>query len=138
MVPSRSPATRPPLASVCRGAQSIGGGALFLAGSSRNPLAPTHWATGRLGHRTVLELRITTQYAKKMSATLETVRAGIRELPDNEKTRLVDELLVELDQPDPVLDALWLAEVRERREAYRLGQTKTVAYADVLGSFSRP
>ena len=54
-----------------------------------------------------------------MNATLEAVRAGIRELPDNEKSRLVDELLVELDQPDPVLDALWLAEVRERREAYR-------------------
>jgi hypothetical protein len=86
----------------------------------------------------MLELQITTQYPEIMTATLETVRAGIRELPDNEKTRLVDELLVELDQPDPVLDALWLAEVRERREAYRLGQTKTVAYADVLERFSRP
>ena len=77
----------------------------------------------------MLELRITTQYSESISATWETVRAGIRELPDNEKTRLVDELLVELDQPDPVLDALWLAEVRERREAYRIRQTKTVAYA---------
>ena len=86
----------------------------------------------------MLELRITTQYPEIMTATLETVRAGIRELPDNEKTRLVDELLVELDHPDPVLDALWLAEVCERREAYRLGQTKTVAYADVLERFSRP
>ena len=73
-----------------------------------------------------------------MNATLETVRAGIRELPDSEKSRLVDEILVELDQPDPALDALWMAEVRERREAYRQGRVATRSYADVLGSFSRP
>jgi hypothetical protein len=73
-----------------------------------------------------------------MNVMLETVHASIRELPDSEKSRLVNDILVELDRPDPALDALWLAEVRERREAYRQGRTATLSYADVLGRFSRP
>lgn len=72
-----------------------------------------------------------------MSATLQAVRASIRTLPDDEKSRLVDEILSELDRPDPAMDALWLAEVRERREDYRQKRTATVSYTDVLRNLRR-
>jgi hypothetical protein len=86
----------------------------------------------------VLALRVSTRYHEIMNVTLETVHASIRELPDSEKSRLVNDILVELDRPDETLDALWLSEVRERREAYRQGRTRTLSYAEVLERYSRP
>ena len=38
----------------------------------------------------------------------------VRELPDIEKLALVDQILTELDRPDPDIDAAWATEVRER------------------------
>lgn len=54
-----------------------------------------------------------------MTATL---REEVRNLPDLEKLALVDEILMELDRPDPEIDAAWAAEVRERRVAYQSGR----------------
>lgn len=56
----------------------------------------------------------------------------VRGLPDLEKLALVDEILTDLDRPDPEIDAAWLMEVRERQAAYRSGKLKTRSYAEVM------
>jgi hypothetical protein len=69
-----------------------------------------------------------------MTATL---REAVRKLPDMEKLALVDELLTELDRPDPELDAAWAAEVRDRRSAYRAGRLESRSYADVMKRYRK-
>ena len=46
--------------------------------------------------------------------------------------RLVDDILAQLDKPDPELDSIWADEARKRREAYKSGRLKTVSYEDVM------
>lgn len=60
------------------------------------------------------------------------LREEVRKLPDLEKLALVDEILNELDRPDPDIDAAWAAEARERKAAYHAGKTESVSYADVM------
>jgi hypothetical protein len=66
-----------------------------------------------------------------------TLREAVRKLPDLEKLALVDEILIELDRPDPEIDAAWAAVARERREAYKTGKADSVAYADVMKRYSK-
>jgi hypothetical protein len=66
-----------------------------------------------------------------------TLRDAVRKLPDLEKLALVDEILTELDRPDPEIDAAWAAVARERREAYRAGKADSVAYADVMKRYRK-
>ena len=63
------------------------------------------------------------------------LREQVRELPDLEKLALVDEILSDLDRPDPEIDAAWLTEVRERQAAYRAGRLKTRSYAEVMNRY---
>ena len=69
-----------------------------------------------------------------MTATL---RKEVRKLPDLEKLALVDEILAELDRPDPEVDAAWAAEVHDRRAAYRTGRLKDRSYRDVMKRYRR-
>jgi hypothetical protein len=66
-----------------------------------------------------------------------TLRKEVRKLPDLEKLALVDEILAELDRPDPEVDAAWVAEVRDRRVAYRAGRLKVRSYRDVMKRYRR-
>ena len=52
-----------------------------------------------------------------------------------DRAALVDELLSSLDQPDERVDALWAQEAEERLRAYRAGELKTIAAADVFTEF---
>ncbi|MBA4388991.1 MAG: addiction module protein [Verrucomicrobia bacterium] len=65
------------------------------------------------------------------------LREEVRKLPDLEKLALVDEILTELDRPDPDIDVAWAAEVRERRSAYQTGRMESRSYADVMKRYSR-
>lgn len=60
------------------------------------------------------------------------IREEVSKLPDLEKLALVDELLSELDRPDPDIDAAWASEVRERRTAYLAGKTDSLSYVEVM------
>ncbi len=61
----------------------------------------------------------------------------IQSLPDVEKLRLVDEILTQLDKPDPELDRIWAIEARKRWEAYKAGRIKTVSYEEVMAPHRR-
>ena len=66
-----------------------------------------------------------------------TLRKKIRELPDLEKLALVDEILTDLDRPDPEIDIAWTMEVRERRNAYLAGRMESRCYKDVIKRYQR-
>ena len=61
----------------------------------------------------------------------------IRSLPDVDKLRLVDEILTQLDKPDPELDRIWADEARKRWEAYKAGRLTTVGYEEVMKPYRR-
>ena len=69
-----------------------------------------------------------------MTATL---REEVRRLPDLEKLALVDEILAELDRPDPRIDRLWSEEARKRWSAYKAGRLGTVPYSRVMAKYRR-
>ena len=56
----------------------------------------------------------------------------IRALPDSEKLHLVDEILSQLDKPDPEIDKIWAEEARIRWNAYKAGNLDTVSYDEVM------
>ncbi|MCX5811247.1 MAG: addiction module protein [Proteobacteria bacterium] len=61
----------------------------------------------------------------------------IQSLPDIEKLKLVDDILTQLDKPDPELDRIWADEARKRWEAYKTVRLKTVSYKDVMAPHRR-
>lgn len=56
----------------------------------------------------------------------------IKSLPDNEKIKLVDSILMQLDKPDPEIDRIWAEEARARWRAYKTGKVETVSYEQVM------
>ncbi len=62
-----------------------------------------------------------TQLAKKI---VELAKA----LPAADRATLVDELLATLDQPDPVIDALWIKECEDRVAAIERGELELVDF----------
>ena len=49
--------------------------------------------------------------------------ADIRALPEEEKVRLLDAILTDLETPDPAIDAVWTNEALKRWEAYKAGKS---------------
>ena len=67
-----------------------------------------------------------------MATDTDKLLAEIRNLPEEEKLRLVDAILTDLDTTDPVIDQIWVIEARKRWEAYKAGRLGTVAYDKVM------
>jgi putative addiction module component (TIGR02574 family) len=67
-----------------------------------------------------------------MATNADKLVSEIRELPDEEKLRLVDAILTDLDKPDPEIDRIWAEEARKRWEAYKAGRIPTVSYEEVM------
>lgn len=67
-----------------------------------------------------------------MAKSLDKLAKEIHELPDVEKLRLVDEILTDLDKPDPEIDRVWAEEARKRWTAYKAGKVPTVSYESVM------
>ena len=63
------------------------------------------------------------------------ISRALHELPDMEKQMLVDELLTQLDHPDPEMDYLWLAEVHHRRQEYKTGNARTYTLEEVIEKY---
>lgn len=67
-----------------------------------------------------------------MATDTDKLLAEIRNLPEEEKLRLVDAILTDLDTTDPVIDQICVIEARKRWEAYKAGRLGTVAYDKVM------
>ena len=72
-----------------------------------------------------------------MTKATEKIAADIYSLTDIEKLYLVDEILRNLDKPDPEIDRIWAEEARKRWEAYKTGKIQAVSYNDVMSKYKR-
>jgi putative addiction module component (TIGR02574 family) len=72
-----------------------------------------------------------------MATTADDILVRIQSLSDIEKLRVVDEILTQLDKPDPELDRVWANEARKRWEGYKEGRIKTVSYEEVMAPYHR-
>ena len=57
-----------------------------------------------------------------MTTITKELEAKIRSLPDTEKLKLIDSILMQLDRPDPEIDRIWAEEARYRWQAYKSGK----------------
>ncbi len=67
-----------------------------------------------------------------MSTTADKLASEIRALPDDEKLRLVDAILTDLDKSDPGINRIWADEARKRWAGYKDGRFPTVSYEEVM------
>ena len=72
-----------------------------------------------------------------MAKTVDKLESEIHRLPDEEKLRLVDAILVDLDKPDPEIDQVWAEEARKRWVAYQKGRAPAVSYETVMAKHRR-
>ena len=72
-----------------------------------------------------------------MTQTAKDVVERLKTLPDVEKLAVVDNILLELDRPDPEIDRVWADEARRRWQAYREGRASSVSYARVMAKYRR-
>jgi len=61
----------------------------------------------------------------------------IRALPDEEKLRVVDAILTDLDKPDQEIDQVWAEEARKRWSRYKAGHLQTVSYEELMHKYNR-
>jgi hypothetical protein len=72
-----------------------------------------------------------------MAIDAEKLVSEVRSLPDEEKLRLLDAILTDLDKPDPDIDRIWANEARKRWTAYKAGSLATVSYEELMAKYNR-
>jgi putative addiction module component (TIGR02574 family) len=72
-----------------------------------------------------------------MATETDKLVTEIRALPEEEKLRLLDVLLTDLDKPDPAIDQVWAAEARKRWAAYKAGRLTSVSYEELINRYKR-
>ena len=72
-----------------------------------------------------------------MATNADKLVSEIRALPDEEKLRVLDALLTDLDKPDYEIDHVWAEEARARWIAYKAGELETVAYEELMNKYKR-
>jgi len=72
-----------------------------------------------------------------MATQADKLVSEIRALPDEEKLRVLDAILTELDRPDDEIDRVWAIEARKRWSSYKAGQLQTVTYEELMGKYNR-
>jgi putative addiction module component (TIGR02574 family) len=72
-----------------------------------------------------------------MSTRADNLVSEIRSLPEEEKLKVLDALLTDLDKRDPEIDGVWANEARRRWDAYRAGEVTTVSYEELMSKYSR-
>ena len=72
-----------------------------------------------------------------MTTKAEKLASEIQDLSNVEKLRLVDEILSDLDKPDPEIDRIWAEEARKRWTAYKAGHIPSVSYQEVMEKHRR-
>ena len=61
-----------------------------------------------------------------------------QQLPVLERLEVIDALLATIDEPNPEIDRLWVAEAEDRLAAYRSGEIKAVDLENVLAKYRKP
>ncbi len=72
-----------------------------------------------------------------MNKDLQNTLDQVKDLSDMDKLALVDELLAQLDRPDPEIDKIWAEEVQKRWKLYREGKIKSIPYSKVMEKYVR-
>jgi len=72
-----------------------------------------------------------------MSTTADELVSEIRALPDAEKMRLLDAILIDLHKPDPEIERVWAEEAGKRWAAYKAGRIPTASYQEVMAKHSQ-
>ena len=73
-----------------------------------------------------------------MATQADKLASEIRALPAEEKLRLLDAILTDLDKRDPEIDRVWATEARKRWIAYKAGGLPTVSYEELMAKYNRP
>jgi len=55
-----------------------------------------------------------------------------------ERIKVVGALLATIDEPNPEIDCLWMAEAEDRLAVYRRGEIKAVDMENVLAKYRQP
>jgi putative addiction module component (TIGR02574 family) len=72
-----------------------------------------------------------------MTTDADRLVSEIRALPDEEKLRLLDAILTDLDKPDHDIDHVWAIEARKRWASYKAGLISTVSYEELMSKYNR-
>jgi putative addiction module component (TIGR02574 family) len=72
-----------------------------------------------------------------MATNADKLVSEIRALPDEEKLRVLDAILADLDKPDDEIDHIWAVEARKRWNAYKAGRLSTVSYEELMSKYNR-
>jgi putative addiction module component (TIGR02574 family) len=72
-----------------------------------------------------------------MATNADKLVSEIRALPDEEKLRVLDAILTDLDKPDDEIDHIWAVEARKRWNAYKAGRLSTVSYEELMSKYNR-
>ena len=72
-----------------------------------------------------------------MTTKTEKLAAEIQDLTDVEKLRLADEILSDLDKPDPEIDRIWAEEACKRWTVYKAGHIPSVSFQEVMDKYRR-
>lgn len=70
-----------------------------------------------------------------MATQADKLVSQIRSLPTEEKIRVLDAILTQLDTPDPEIDAVWADEARRRWQAYKAGRIATISYEELMSHY---
>jgi len=72
-----------------------------------------------------------------MATHADKLVSEIRALPDEEKLRVLDAILTDLDKPDAEIDRVWAIEARKRWSSYKARQLRTVSYEELMRKYNR-
>ena len=72
-----------------------------------------------------------------MATDADKLVSEIRALPDEEKIRVLDAILTDLDKPDEEIDQIWAVEAQKRWNAYKAGRLSTVSYEELMSKYNR-
>jgi putative addiction module component (TIGR02574 family) len=73
----------------------------------------------------------------EMAIGTDELVSRIKELSDEEKLRLVDAILTDLNARDSKIDRIWADEARKRWAAYKVRKIPTVSYEEVIAKHRR-
>ena len=76
-------------------------------------------------------------HRQTMASNADKLVSEIRALPDEEKLRVLDAILTDLDKPDEDRDHLWAVEARKRWDSYKAGRLRTVSYEELMSKYNR-
>jgi putative addiction module component (TIGR02574 family) len=72
-----------------------------------------------------------------MTTRTDILVSELKSLPDEEKLKVLDALLTDLDRRDSEIDRVWATEARKRWNAYKAGKVATVSYEELMAKYSR-